>query len=456
MPRSILWFRRDLRLVDHPALAAAADHGEVVPLFVVDPVFSRAGDNRRAFMARALGSLDEGLSGTLVYRHGRPTDEVCRLAVETGASVVFASEDFGPYGRRRDEAVRTALGGIGVRLNLVGSPYVVEPGTVRKHDGTSYAVFTPFRRAWSAVSPRCGWMPVPTAAPGEVHWVGAPTVACDDPPAAPTTAARGLPEATEAQAHRRLTEFVADHADDYGTRRNLPGVDGTSRLSPYLRWGLLHPRQVLAVLGDRPGHDVLRSELCWREFYADVLHHRPQSAWENLRPTLDGLVVDTDAHAVTRFQAWREGRTGFPIVDAGMRQLEATGWVHNRVRMIVASFLVKDLHLPWQWGARHFMDRLVDGDLASNSHGWQWTAGTGTDASPYYRVFNPIAQGERFDPQGAYVRQWVPELAGVADGEVHAPWMAHRGPPLGYPGPIVDHAAERVEALRRYASAMRR
>jgi deoxyribodipyrimidine photo-lyase len=229
--------------------------------------------------------------------------------------------------------------------------------------------------------------------------------------------------------------------------RNLPGVAGTSRLSAALRWGVLHPRQLLGeLLPERP-HEVFRSELAWREFYADVLFRRPESAWRSLQPRMDAMPVDGDDRARARFAAWRHGRTGYPIVDAGMRELLATGWMHNRVRMITASFLVKDLHLPWQWGARHFLRHLVDGDLASNQHGWQWTAGTGTDAAPYFRIFNPTTQSERFDPQGDYLRRWLPELSDLDDRAIHAPGARR---PADYPAPIVDHAVERDEALARY------
>ena len=401
-------------------------------------------------MATALDALDNSIDRALVYRHGLPVDQVARLATEVGASDVYASADFGPYGRRRDAAVRDALDSIGVRLHLVGSPYVIDPGEVRKDDGTPYAVFTPYFRAWGRKSPTDGWTPAQKGQIGHVEWYGAPVVPCDGPPEAPPTIAE-IPKTTEAAAHRLLDAFVDRAVDNYDEQRNLPGVDGTSRLSPYLRWGLIHPRQILDRLGDGRGHDVFRSEIAWREFYADVLFHRPSSATLNLRSSLNALPVDTDAAAVGRFQMWQAGTTGYPIVDAGMRQLLATGWMHNRVRMIVASFLVKDLHLPWQWGANHFMDQLIDGDLASNSHGWQWTAGTGTDASPYYRVFNPVTQAERYDPDGTYIRRWVPELAGVGNGEIHAPWLSKRGIPLGYVAPMVDHATERVEALRRLA-----
>jgi deoxyribodipyrimidine photo-lyase len=237
----------------------------------------------------------------------------------------------------------------------------------------------------------------------------------------------------------------------------MPGIDGTSHLSADLRWGVLHPAQLLAELGDGygagtgddRGASTYRNELAWREFYADVLWHRPQTAREYYRPELQGMGYDDGPDTADLVAAWEQGRTGFPIVDAGMRQLLGQGWMHNRVRMIVASFLVKDLHIEWQHGARHFMRHLVDADLASNQHGWQWTAGTGTDPAPYFRVFNPVTQGRKFDPDGEYVRRWVPELRGVAGPGVHEPWLL-ADPPQKYPKPIVEHAAERKVALERY------
>ncbi|MFN8023585.1 MAG: deoxyribodipyrimidine photo-lyase [Acidimicrobiales bacterium] len=447
-PRAVLWFRRDLRLDDHPALAAAHAHGDVVPLFVVDPAFAAAGLPRRAFMTAALQALDDRIGGALVYRHGDPADVVPAFAAEVGADVVIVSRDHGPYGHRRDAAVAARLAVDGRKLRGVGSNYAVDPGSVNKADGTSYAVFTPFSRAWLALG-RPRWAETtPTPAPGTVTWVGHPDVACDGPPKAEAHDVQ-LPDATEAAAHRLWQSFLGDGLDRYDERRNLPGEPGTSRMSPYLRWGVVHPRQLLDDLGDERSHQVFRSELAWRDFYADVLYRRPDTAWQNLQPKMDAMPVDTDARARERFAAWCEGRTGVPIVDAGMRQLRATGWMHNRVRMITASYLVKDLHLPWQWGARHFMRWLVDGDLASNQHGWQWTAGTGTDAAPYFRVFNPYGQSEKFDPSGGYLRQWVPELAELDDRTIHDPGLQR---PDGYPAPIVDHAAEREEALRRYRS----
>jgi len=442
-PPTIMWFRRDLRLADLPALhAAAAEGGRVVPLFVVDPAFARAGVPRQAFMADSLQALDDSLHGALVYRHGDPADAVPALAAEVGAASVFVTRDHAPYGRTRDAAVAVSLRSVGAHLQGIGSNYAVPPGSVSKADDTPYAVFTPFSKAWRAV----GWSD-PLAVP-EVHWLGAPEVHCAGPPARPDVP-HSLPVAGEAAAHERWDEFLP-HVHRYREVRDLPGVDGTSRLSAALRWGLVHPRQLLADLEPGPGHDTFINELGWREFYADVLFHHPDTAWHDLNPKMSAMVVDTDSAALARFRRWAEGSTGFPIVDAGMRQLAQSGWMHNRVRMLVASFLLKDLHLPWQWGARHFMRHLVDGDLASNSHGWQWTAGTGTDAAPYFRVFNPTTQALRFDPDGEYVHRWVPELAGVRGGAVHEMGLLR---PSAYPAPMVDHASERNEALARYRHA---
>lgn len=421
----ILWFRRDLRLADNPAAVEALRSDEpVVPLFVLDDaLWGPAGDNRRAFLAGCLRELDDDLGGRLVVRRGNPADVVAELA--DGGPVV-AAEDFGPYGRRRDDALLDA----GIDLRLVGSPYAVPPGQVRNNAGRAYRVFTPFSRAWRAH----GWSP-PLARPRSPRWA---TVHGDGIPDAPKVVA-DLPAPGEAAAERAARRFWDGGLDDYDETRNRADLDGTSRLSPYLRWGCIHPRQLLATLDGSGGASVFRTELCWREFYADALHHDPDSARRSWAAGMRDLRVDTGRAADARFDAWVAGRTGFPIVDAGMRQLLAEGWMHNRVRMITASFLVKDLHLDWTRGARHFMRHLVDGDLSSNSHGWQWVAGTGTDASPFVRVFNPVTQSKRFDPNGDYIRRHVPELADLAAPEIHEPRDT-----------IVDHAAERLEALRRF------
>jgi len=433
--RSIMWFRRDLRLADNPALlAAAADGAEVAPVFVVDPTFAASGAPRLAVLHDALTALDRSLRDVagvgLVVRHGDPVEVIPALADELDARTVFVARDYTPYGRARDGAVHEALRGSGRHLKGVGSPYAVAPGGVRKDDGDPYAVFTPFSKRWRTV----GW-DAPYDPPGdETRWLGAgsgaaavdsdglferPQPACD------------VPAIGEDDALDRWRRFLHDGVDAYDDRRNQPAIAGTSQLSPALKWGTIHPRQLLADLdasgAGTTGHTVFSSELAWRDFYADVLFQQPRTAWENLNTRFDAIAVDTDADARRRFDRWAAGETGFGIVDAGMKQLAATGWMHNRVRMIVASFLVKDLHLPWQWGARWFMQHLVDGDLASNNHGWQWAAGTGTDAAPYFRVFNPTLQQQRYDPDGEYVARWVSESV----------------------DPMVDHKAEREEALRR-------
>ncbi|MGB8649192.1 MAG: FAD-binding domain-containing protein, partial [Mycobacteriales bacterium] len=258
-----------------------------------------------------------------------------------------------------------------------------------------------------------------------------------------------LPEPGEEAARAAWRRFRDERLDDYARYRDRPGTEGTSRLSAYLKYGLLHPRTLHADLGSGEGPRVYGQELVWRDFYADVLWHHPQSARTDLTDALRRMNHDEPDQA---FEAWKQGRTGYPIVDAGMRQLLAEGWVHNRVRMIVASFLTKDLHVWWPHGARHFMAHLVDGDLASNQHGWQWTAGTGTDASPYFRVFNPVKQGQDFDKGGDYLRRWLPELRELDDTAIHEPWRAEHLPD-GYPPRVVDHVAERQEALERYRRA---
>ena len=452
MTRAIMWFRRDLRLTDNSAvLAALAEHSDVIPVFVVDPhLMKNAGAPRVAYMCDALAALNASMGGALVFRHGDPVDVIVELAKELDATDVYIARDFAPYGRRHDIEIAERLVSQGRRLRGVGSPYAVAPGRVMKDDGTSYSVFTPFSKRWLAL----GW-DSPQEPPRDPQWLGVPVVRSDGAPLRPEIDFV-LPPHDEESVHDQWNEFRlrgAEGLDGYVERRNEPGVAGSSRLSAALRWGIVHPRQLIADLLPDRSHDVFRNELAWREFYADVLFRFPDTGWRNLNRKLDGLVNDSGPIAEARFAAWCRGETGYPIVDAGMRELVQTGWMHNRVRMIVASFLVKDLHLPWQWGARFFMKHLVDGDLASNAHGWQWTAGTGTDASPYFRVFNPILQGERYDAAGDYVRRFVPELAGLSAAVIHAPFDSKRkgsGVPLGYVAPIVDHGVERDEALARY------
>ncbi|MDP3711540.1 MAG: deoxyribodipyrimidine photo-lyase [Mycobacteriales bacterium] len=446
MTTALLWFRRDLRLADHPALLAARDAGdEVVPVFVLDDALRRpSGAARLAFLYGCLRELQERTGGALRVVHGRPEDVVPRLVRETGATTVHVSSDHGPYGRGRDERVAEALGE--VPLVATGSPYGVTPGTLAKSDGDPYKVFTPYSRAWRGRGLRS-----PALTPRSVPWSDG-GLRSDGVPSNPDLVDVVLPEPGEAAALARWAQIRDDVLPDYKVTRDLPGVEGTSRLSPYLKYGCVHPRTLHADLGRGEGPTTYGTELIWRDFYADVLWRAPRSAREDLTDAIRGLEYDEGAEAHRCFTAWASGRTGYPIVDAGMRQLLGEAWMHNRVRMIVASFLTKDLHVYWTRGARHFMQHLVDGDLASNQHGWQWTAGTGTDASPYFRVFNPVTQGQRFDPTGDYIRRWVPELRDVPGKAVHEPWTLDRLPD-GYPRRIVDHKAEREESLRRYAAA---
>jgi deoxyribodipyrimidine photo-lyase len=351
------------------------------------------------------------------------------------ATSIHVSTDYTPYGVARDAKVLES----GIELTQTGSSYAVAPGRVRKSDETPYKVYTPFYRGWCTH----GWR-APAEKPLNIK------------AAEPLKGDRNLPDwqldidiaAGEEAALARWQEFQRNGLDTYDENRNFAGIDGTSRLSAHLRWGEIHPRTLLAKLGDSKAHDVFRKEIAWREFYADVLHHNPQTTWDYYAPRFKEMRYEEPD---SKFNAWCEGKTGYPFVDAAMRQLVNTGWMHNRTRMVVASFLVKDLHLEWQHGARFFSQHLIDYDIASNSHGWQWTAGCGTDASPYYRVFNPIEQGKRFDTEGDYIRKYVPELAHLSAAEIHEPWLYLDGYSDGYPERIVDHAAERIDSLARLA-----
>ena len=409
---------------------------------MLDPRLENSSGRRRLqFLGDALRQLHRDLGGRLLVIRGRPEERIPLIAKKIDASAVHISEDFAPFGRRRDERVRAALGS--VPLVATGSPYLVSPGCVTKPNGEPYRVFTPFLRAWR----EAGWRKPARSGPDSARWIDPAQLSvrtCQIPDPGITL---GL-DVGEKAALQQWKAFVDNRLDRYGTHRNRPDLEGTSRMSAHLKFGAIHPRTMVAALDLRTdGAQKYLRELAFRDFYADVLHHRPASAWRNWNSDFDAIKTDTGAAAKRRFESWKAGETGFPIVDAGMRQLRETGFMHNRVRMIVASFLVKDLHLPWQWGAEWFLDQLTDGDMANNQHGWQWCAGCGTDAAPYFRVFNPGTQGEKFDPSGDYIRRWVPELRAADDAH-----LRKGGRPPGYPEPIVDHGAERTEALRRYHS----
>jgi deoxyribodipyrimidine photo-lyase len=437
--RNIIWFRRDLRIGDHPALNAAIESSdEIVPVFILDKSqIDEAGSNLLAYMSQSLRALDETLGNCLHIIEGDQVEILKALIKKYDISEVHISDEYERYGAARDARVEAA----GIKLIRTGSPYAVAPGRVVKpSDGTPYRVYTPFYRAWRIHGYRG-----PAPKPKKINAVK------------PSAEFRAFPDfalpkgveviaAGEKAALDRFIKFSKSAIESYDEARNFASIDGTSRMSTYLKFGEIHPRTLLANLDESKSHDTFRKEIAWREFYADVLFNNPNTDTEYYAPRFKEMRFDKPG---AQLKKWGEGQTGYPFVDAAMRQLLREGWMHNRTRMVVASFLVKDLHLEWQLGERFFAQHLVDYDVASNAHGWQWTAGTGTDASPYYRVFNPIEQGKRFDAQGDYIRKYVPELAHLSAAEIHEPWLYLDGYSQGYVERIVDHAIERLESLVR-------
>jgi deoxyribodipyrimidine photo-lyase len=470
---ALWWIRRDQRLTDNQALAAALERVEnVIPVFVLDPVLLNADDagpKRVGFMLEGLRWLDAALQARgsrLIVRRGDPLEELTRLLADSGAQAIYAEEDYWPYGQQRDARVADVL-----PLTLTGGLTVHPPVLVHKADGTPYTVFTPFSRAWKAL-PQPGLRDI-LAAPERLPAV--PELDSLPIPEEPSLASDAPFVPGEEEAWRRLQRFVG--LDDPGVLKYAEGRDrldqaGTSQLSPYLRFGMLSARQAAVYALDavntarggvagsagRKGAETWLSELIWREFYMAILYYFPSVLQQAFRPNLREVQWANDERD---YQAWCEGRTGYPVVDAAMRQLVHEGWMHNRARMVVASFLVKDLLVDWRWGESFFMHHLVDGDPAANNGGWQWTAGTGTDAAPYFRIFNPVLQGKKHDPKGIYVRHWLPELARVPNRFVHSPWemtpdvQRDAGCRIGqdYPAPIVDHAWARERTLVAYARA---
>ena len=436
---SIIWFRRDLRINDHPALLAAIESSDqIIPLFILDKKqIAEAGAKLLAYMGQSLKALDLSLDNRLHIIEGDQVEILQELISQYQVEEVHISAEYERFGAERDARVEAA----GIKLVRTGSPYAVTPGRVLKpSDATPYKVYTPFYRGWRTHGYRA-----PAVTPKKFKIVQ------------PTDKYRAFPdfqfpegvhviEAGEAAALKRFKEFTKSGLDSYDENRNFASIDGTSKMSTYLKFGEIHPRTLLENLGESKAHDTFRKEIAWREFYADVLFNNPMTDVDYYAPKFAEMRYDKPG---AQFKAWCEGKTGYPFVDAAMRQLVLEGWMHNRTRMVVASFLVKDLHLEWQVGERFFAEHLVDYDVASNAHGWQWTAGCGTDASPYYRIFNPIEQGKRFDENGDYIRKYVPELAHLSASEIHEPWLFLDGYSKGYPERVVDHALERLESLAR-------
>jgi len=443
----IVWFRSDLRLTDNPAWASAtAEHDRVVPLFVVDPaLWDRSGAHRRDQLAAHLEALDGDLravGGQLHVVRGDPVEMVPAMMRAHGAESVHWNADVTPYAVGRDDRVAGRLEG-SVREHH--GRYVHPPGSIRTRQGDPYRVFTPFSKSWAAEALPAMPAPgdgVPTADPGD----GVPE---GGPPLMP---------GGERAAAGRLEAFVG-RVDRYRAERDRPYLDTTSRISADLKFGTLGPRTVIERVGDGSAdRRAFIRQLAWREFYAQLMLAYPHTVEGPLRPEYDAVAWREDPEGL---EAWRQGQTGVPIVDAGMRQLRGEGWMHNRVRMLTASFLVKDLLIDWRLGERHFRRLLVDADVPQNVGNWQWVAGTGADAAPYFRILNPVTQGRKFDPDGAYVRRWVPELRDLAAPGIHSPWelgsleLEAAGVRLGedYPNPIVDHAEARRETLAAYERA---
>ena len=475
MPTTIAWFRQDLRLQDNSALVAAAARGVVVPVFVFDEAGAeKLGGASRWWLHHSLAALDEALrqrGSRLVLVAGQPETTLPKLAKDVSADAVYWNRRYEPALNEQTKAVTAALQSDGIATAEFSGALLYEPDAVRNRQGQPFQVFTPFWR-------HCLSLPVPSpekrssrALPAPARW-----------PDSVTLESFGLRprigwdrefydawQPGEAGAHKRLRHFCGPSLDAYDTDRDLPAMGGTSLLSPHLHFGEITPRQIWAAVratseesGVFPrsrGATVFLQEIGWREFGYHLLTHYPDTPTKPLRAQFARFPWAKDPGR-RKLTAWQRGQTGYPIVDAGMRQLWRTGWMHNRVRMVVASFLVKHLRLPWLEGANWFWDTLVDADLASNTLGWQWSAGCGADAAPYFRIFAPVAQGEKFDADGEYVRRWVPELARVPNEFIHAPWTAPAGVleavgvTLGqtYPRPIVDHATARAEALAAFQS----
>lgn len=458
----IFWFRRDLRLADNPALTAATRAGRVIGCFVLDETHLRAlGGAQKWWLHHSLCALKDKLSArgvSLILRRGQADDALQDVVTSTGAAALYFTHLYEPDTRRQEQAVMSRLN---CRVEGYHADTLFHPDAIKTKGGTPYKVFTPFWRA-------CKEEGLPQHAVAAPDLTGADSECASDNlddwallPTAPDWASRFADRWTPGEdgAHEKLDRFAAQALSDYGDDRDRPDRYGTSRLSPHLHWGEISPVQIAARFDDRrkSGVDPYLTEIGWREFGRHLLWHQPNFERENFQPKFNQFAWQSNNDALV---AWQRGRTGYPIVDAGMRELWTSGWMHNRVRMIVASFLTKHLLIHWREGEAWFWDTLVDADLASNAMGWQWVAGTGADAAPYFRIFNPISQGEKFDPQGDYIRRWVPELADLPTRHLYAPWKAPQDTfqraciKLGdtYPMPVIEHDKARQRALDAYQS----
>ena len=442
---AIVLFTRDLRLHDHPALACAAQSAHaVVPLFVLDPTVLRGfgAANRVSFLLAALRDLRRELrerGGSLVVRAGDVVEETTRLALEVGADAVFLSEDVSAYARARERRLRRACGQHRIEVRTFAGITVVEPGEIVPANRTHYQVFTAYWRRWQAAPRRPAVAPPRSLRSPAGMRPGRLPAPSDLVPGARSVA---RPPGGESEGRSRLRRWLASSLARYGRLHDDLAADSTSRLSSYLHFGCVSPLEVVELAERRRNNDPFVRQLAWRDFYAQLLAANPELPRSDLRPRGDRWRDDEEA-----FAAWKEGRTGIPIVDAGMRQLSREGWMHNRARLVTSSFLTKHLYLDWRLGAAHYFDLLVDGDVASNVGNWQWVAGTGTDTRPN-RFFNPVRQARRFDPEGEYVRRHVPELANIDGAAVHEPWRLGRAKPRSYPDPVVEHAPA-VSRFRR-------
>lgn len=462
----IVWFRQDLRLADNPALAAASKDGPVIPVFILDdetPGRWKPGGAARWWLHHSLEALAADLAkrgSKLILRHGKADRVIDELIAETGARAVHWNRLYEPHAIARDTAIKGSLDARDVKVRSFNAALLVEPWTVKTGSDGPYKVFTPFWRAAASLIDNATLLPAPRVLDAPAKWPRSDSLGAWGLRPTKPDWAKGfgtLWSPGEAGARKRLAGFINKSLDDYADARDRPDKSSTSRLSPHLHWGEIGPRQVRNAVEAAKQQNAKRergaqkfmSEIGWREFSHHLLYHFPTLPESNFRPAFDAFPWARNERA---FKAWTLGRTGYPMVDAGMRELWATGIMHNRVRMVAASFLTKHLLIPWQRGEAWFWDTLVDADLASNAAGWQWVAGSGADAAPYFRIFNPVLQGEKFDPDGVYVRRWVPELQACDTRLIHRPWQSSNFAALAYVKPIVDHDMARARALGAYKS----